>query len=268
MRIVCLSDTHGHQNNFPVPDGDLLIHGGDFCQSGSEKEVERFASWLKRLPHRWKVVVAGNHDWLFQKQPELARTYLEPEAIYLQDSGCEIEGLSLWGAPWQPWFMDWAFNLPRKGLAIRKKWNLIPMTTDLLITHGPPFRILDEVRPRVGGWTLEPQASTGPLGCEELAIRLRAVRPRLHVFGHIHDGYGVQEKDGTLYVNASICDEDYKPVNRAIVIDLDDEMNLRQVPWRTSKESRASDSNSDVRSDPPRGRHSALIRSKKHEEQS
>lgn len=209
MRIVCLSDTHTLQNNFKVPEGDVLIHAGDFCNTGSERDVHKFAKWIDRLPHTHKVVVAGNHDWFFQKQPELARVYLEPDVIYLQDSGCEIEGLKFWGSPWQPWFMDWAFNLPRNGSKIREKWNLIPIDTNILITHGPPFGILDQVE-------------GGPhLGCEELALRLPAVRPGLHVFGHIHDSAGALKSEGTLHVNASICDEQYKPIQPAIVVDVD-----------------------------------------------
>ena len=220
MRIVCLSDTHCLQNHFKVPDGDVLIHAGDFCNTGSERDVHKFATWFHRLPHRHKVVVAGNHDWFFQKQPELARAYLEPGAIYLQDSGCEIAGLKFWGSPWQPWFMDWAFNLPRRGIRLREIWNQIPIDTDVLITHSPPHGILDEVHRRPAAWGPE-KGPSGPFGCEELALRLPAVKPKLHVFGHIHDSYGSLEQEGTLFVNACICDEDYKPMHPAIVVDVD-----------------------------------------------
>ncbi|WP_005034601.1 metallophosphatase domain-containing protein [Holophaga foetida] len=220
MRLVCLSDTHGEQDHFKIPDGDILIHAGDFCSMGSEREVLKVAQWLTRLPHRWKIVVAGNHDRLFEQQPEVARAMMGPGILYLQDSGCEIEGLRFWGSPWQPWFQSWAFNLPRKGAKLREKWNLIPIDTDALITHGPPHGILDSVRPRMTAWGPSEEGS-GPLGCEELAIRLATVRPRLHVFGHIHDGYGFAEKDSTTYVNASVCNEDYQPVNPIWIVDLE-----------------------------------------------
>ena len=221
MRIVCIADTHGLHGQFGLPDGDVLIHAGDSCNTGNKGDVVRFAKWLGKLPHQWKIVIAGNHDWFFQKQPDFARSYIEQNAIYLQDSGCEIEGLKFWGSPWQPWFMDWAFNLPRKGARLREMWNQIPFDTDVLITHCPPHSILDEVHPRIGGWDLEQQKGSGPLGCEELAIRLKAVCPKLHVFGHIHDSYGHLVKDGTTYVNASICDENYRPINRPVVLDVD-----------------------------------------------
>lgn len=220
MRIVCLSDTHGHHDRIHVPDGDVLIHSGDFCHRGLERDVLAFAAWLDRLPHKHKVVVAGNHDRFFEQKPELARTYLEPHVIYLQDSGCVIDGLTFWGAPWQPWFMDWAFNLPRKGAALREKWNKIPFKTDVLITHGPPHGILDQVRPPTDGWDSE--ASTmEPLGCEELRIRVLAIHPILHVFGHIHEGYGTLHLNDTTFVNASICSDEYRPIHAPVVVDLD-----------------------------------------------
>lgn len=218
MRLVCLSDTHGLHEEISVPEGDVLIHAGDLCNTGSKGDVQRFAAWIKRLPHPWKVVIAGNHDWYFQQQPRWARASLEPEVIYLQDSGCVIEGLKIWGSPWQPWFMDWAFNLPRGGTALQEKWDQIPLDTDVLITHGPPYGVRDEVRKPLtpGGGVV---ASSGPLGCEVLRDRLDVVRPGLHVFGHIHDGYGHQRRNGTLHVNAAICTEQYQPTHSPVIVD-------------------------------------------------
>lgn len=208
MRLVLLSDTH-LRKGLKVPDGDVLIHAGDLTEAGEERAIAKAAIWLDNLPHRHKLIIAGNHDWLFQCNPKLARIYMEPYLTYLEDSGCEIEGLNFWGSPWQPWFHDWAFNLPRKGAEIREKWNRIPLNTNVLITHGPPYGILDQVD---GG---------DHLGCEELALRVAAVRPRLHVFGHIHDGYGTLEKDGTLYVNACVLNEQYRIAHRPVVLDID-----------------------------------------------
>ncbi len=219
MRLVCLSDTHSLHDRIKVPDGDVLIHAGDFCNTGIERDVHKFAKWIDRLPHTIKIVIAGNHDWFFQKQPELARAYLEPGMIYLQDSGIELGGTTFWGSPWQPWFNDWAFNLPRKGIKIREKWNLIPMDTDVLITHGPPHGVLDVVSTGQARAN-EVIGTSGPLGCEELAIRVATVKPKVHIFGHIHDGYGSLDYEGTRFVNACICDEGYRPVNTPIVIDV------------------------------------------------
>jgi predicted phosphohydrolase len=213
MRIVCLSDTHNRFKGLAVPEGDVLIHAGDGTETGDFRGVTDFLAWIDRQPHPLKIIIAGNHDWMFQREPDIAQMLLRDTysgITYLQDAGCEIDGFKYWGSPWQPWFHDWAFNLPRKGMGLREKWIAIPTETDVLITHSPPHGILDQIE------------GTGPhLGCEELAARLPDVRPRVHVFGHIHSGHGVWENDGTLYLNACILDERYKIAYRPLVFDLD-----------------------------------------------
>ena len=219
MRIVCVSDTHGHHAGLAVPDGDLLIHAGDATMAGRPEELDQFDAWLGTLPHRHKVVIAGNHDRLFEDQPEEARRHIT-NALYLQDAEHVVEGLRIWGSPWQPWFLSWAFNLKR-GAPLRAKWALIPPGIDVLVTHGPPHKIRDRVKGAMAQG-LNIALGHGPnVGCEELREAVRRVRPRLHVFGHIHEGYGREEADGTLFVNASTCDEDYRPVNPPVVVDLD-----------------------------------------------
>jgi len=204
-RIVCLSDTHGRHASLAVPEGDVLVHAGDFSMNGRPEEIERFDRWLAGLPHAHKVVIAGNHDFLFEHEPERARGLLT-SAHYLCDELVELDGLRLFGSPWQPWFHDWAFNLPR-GPALAAKWARIPAGVDVLVTHGPPHGILDR--------TVHGEA----VGCEDLTLALARVRPRVHVFGHIHEGHGRLERDGTLFVNASNLDERYRPVNAPIVVE-------------------------------------------------
>lgn len=207
MKIVCLSDTHNCNEEIVVPDGDVLIHAGDATNSGTIGEIVLFNEWFANLPHKHKIFVAGNHDWLFETNNSAARKLLDDKIVYLQDSAVEVEGLKIYGSPWQPRFFDWAFNLNR-GAEIAEKWRLIPDETDVLITHGPPHGILDET-PR------------GDLaGCEELRKRVEIVRPKLHVFGHIHHGYGATEKFGVKFANASNCDEDYFPANAPLVFNL------------------------------------------------
>ena len=210
MKIVCISDTH-LQHDFSIPDGDLLIHAGDGTGLGSLPEIRRWFEWLVALPHRHKLVIAGNHDKSFENGPFEARrlitTYLERGITYLQDSGCAIGGLKFWGSPWQPWFYDWAFNLER-GEPLRKKWALIPDVTDVLITHGPPAGLLDRC----------PDGRR--VGCDELRSRIDRLKLRLHVFGHIHCENGTTNVNGTTFVNASICDESYRPTGTAFVVDL------------------------------------------------
>ena len=206
MRLVLLSDTHQRHDKIVVPDGDVLVHAGDFSSRGAKNEVERFNAWLGTLPHRHKVVIAGNHDFLFERDPERARALLV-HAHYLQDDLAEVAGLRIWGSPWQPWFFDWAFNLAR-GPALAARWALVPEGVDVLLTHGPPARILDLT------------AREEHVGCQDLAEAIPRIRPRLHVFGHIHESYGRSEREGTTYVNASNCDLGYRPVQPPIVVEL------------------------------------------------
>ncbi len=209
MRIVCMSDTHLRQN-FAVPDGDVLIHAGDGTGSGHWKEVAKWLNWVAAFPHAHKIVVAGNHDWLFERTPELVPSLIPAGVVYLQDAGAEIDGVRFWGSPWQPEFHDWAFNLPR-GKALAERWDLIPRNTDVLITHGPPHGILDQL----------PAPDRRNVGCEDLLNRLADLpRLRLHVFGHIHDAYGQVSRGGVRFVNASICNEDYLACRAPIVVDL------------------------------------------------
>lgn len=188
MRLVLLADTHGYHAEMQVPDADVLIHAGDFTRRGGLDEVRDFDDWLAALPHPHKIVIAGNHDWAFQETPSAARAALA-HATYLQDEAVEIDGVLFWGSPWQPRFMDWAFNLDR-GAPLAEKWALIPSAVDVLITHGPPYGILDVVR-------------RGHVGCEALRERLTALHPRLHVFGHIHETPGIEVHDQITFVNAA-----------------------------------------------------------------
>lgn len=208
-RLVLLSDTHGSHDAVRVPDGDVLVHAGDFTRSGRAHEVEAFARFLGRLPHAHKIVVAGNHDFLFEREPERAAALLADVATYLCDGGAEAAGLTFWGSPWQPWFHDWAFNLPR-GAALAEKWALAPAGVDVLVTHGPPFGVLDRVAR--GG---------GSVGCEALTAALSRIAPKLHVFGHIHEAYGTEHRAGILHVNASVCDLRYEPVQPPITVDVE-----------------------------------------------
>ncbi len=206
MRIVCLSDTHCRSDDFKVPEGDVLIIAGDVCLRGSLSELQTFDAFLGQLPHQHKLFVAGNHDFPFAYVETAKAKTLLKNAIYLENSGVEIDGVKFWGSPWQPEFYDWAFNLPR-GRQLAEMWALIPDDTDVLITHTPPYGILDQVE-------------TGELvGCEDLREALLRVKPKLHVFGHIHQCYGFIRDNGTTYINACICNEDYYAINRPIVFD-------------------------------------------------
>ena len=204
IKIDCVSDLHGA---YPVLyGGDLLIVAGDLTACDRLDQYAQFFIWLARQQYRKKVVRGGNHDGFFTgvNPKEAAKELVGMGGYdfeYLCDSACEFEGYKIWGAPWTPIFYDWHFMLNRQDIA--KKWALIPEDTDILITHGPPFGTLDTVSPR----------RTHRCGCEELASRLEQLQDlKLHVFGHIHgSGLSYIKKGDTVFVNASILDEDYRP---------------------------------------------------------
>lgn len=209
MRCVLLSDTHNRHYSVKVPDGDVLVHAGDLTMRGTLSEIGEAIDWLVSLPHRHKLFIAGNHDFAFQESPEDARALVPPELTYLEDSGITIEGRRFWGAPWQPWFHDWAFNLSR-GPELARCWQRIPEETEVLITHGPPFGILDRV------------TAGESVGCQDLTARLTALAElRIHAFGHIHEARGVLDWGGKRFVNAACCDRRYRPTGVPVVVDLD-----------------------------------------------
>ncbi|PIQ25197.1 metallophosphoesterase [bacterium (Candidatus Blackallbacteria) CG17_big_fil_post_rev_8_21_14_2_50_48_46] len=205
MRLVCISDTHGRHAELTIPEGDLLLHAGDFSKRGKPSEIEDFNAWLKTLPHPHKIVIAGNHDFLFEQAPEQARKLLNA-ALYLEDSGVEIDGLKIWGSPVSPRFFDWAFNRSR-GEEIRRHWQQIPHATDLVLVHGPPAGILDKT------WLGQ------SVGCKDLNQALAQIRPKAVVFGHIHESYGVLKHAETLYINASSLDRHYRPQHPPVVLE-------------------------------------------------
>jgi Icc-related predicted phosphoesterase len=204
--IVFLADTHGFHRRIKIPEGDIVIFAGDICSYGDLSELDDFNAFLGQLPHKYKIVVAGNHDVCLERYPEQSKSRLT-NAIYLQDQAITLLGIKFYGSPWQPQFMNWAFNLT-PGKALREKWDLIPADTDILVTHGPPYGFGDT------------NAEGEHVGDRELADAIGRVKPKIHVFGHIHEGYGSYKSAGTTLINASICDGMYMPTNPPVVVTL------------------------------------------------
>jgi len=205
MIIDCISDLHGYKPK--LEGGDLLIVAGDLTAGDTGKQHADYIKWQHQLPYKKIIFIAGNHDGHIQESPHLYIYGCERDAkvIYLEDFGIEYAGFKIWGSPWTPTFLNWHFMKDR-GEAIKDKWNLIPDDTDILITHGPPFGIQDQVK--------SPEKF---LGCEELRVTLgRLKRLKLHVFGHIHECYGKVKVNGVIHVNACIMDEHYRPLNKPI----------------------------------------------------
>lgn len=215
MKLVCISDTHNTLKYIVdrIPDGDVLIHAGDFTSMGTKAEIEEFNEAMGMLPHKHKIVIAGNHDIGFEANPEEAQALLS-SVTYLEDSGVEIDGVKFWGSPWQPQFFDWAFNLHR-GPQLAEKWALIPDDTNVLITHGPPLGIRDLTH-RQGRLAM---ANTG---CKDLQREvLNRIKPKVHVFGHIHESYGVSTIQGIHFINASILNEKYQIQNKPVIYNIE-----------------------------------------------
>lgn len=218
MKIVALSDTHCQHDKLVVPEGDLLLHAGDATYMGTLREMSDFARWFAYQPHANKVYVPGNHDWMMQRKPEEGRKLFESLGVtVLIDQEITIEGIRLYGSPHQPTFCDWAFNLPRNGPELKAKWDMIPEGLDVLITHGPPHKILD-----TEPGCFQPNGDTN-IGDELLTAKLAKMRhpPRMHVMGHIHGGHGQKHTDETKSFNVAICDPSYNPINPITVIDYD-----------------------------------------------
>lgn len=221
MKIACVSDTHTFGKQIEVPYADVLIHAGDHTFNGRRAQVESAMRWLSSLPHPHKVLVAGNHDFIFQEEKAgVIRRWIKryhPTLHYLQDSGIEIDGVKFYGSPWQPWFHDWAFNFSADHELGTKQahgvFSKIPEDTDVLITHGPPHGIMDAIGKKVHDWDIR-------VGCAALLYHVKRVKPKLHVFGHIHEGYGIQEQDGIKFVNAAICTRAYEPTNKPILVEI------------------------------------------------
>lgn len=215
MKITFISDTHGRHNQITkdLPGGDLLIHAGDISSMGYKQEIQDFCEWFDNIDnYTHKVFIAGNHDWGFQNNTEKVKEILDfyENITYLQDNEVLVGNslVSIYGSPWQPEFYNWAFNLPRKGVELKEKWDNIPSNTDILITHGPAYGYVDKVIGR-----------TENLGCELLTERIKQLKPKIHVCGHIHSGYGYTFDGDTHYINASVLNESYVYYNKPLTID-------------------------------------------------
>jgi predicted phosphohydrolase len=214
MKIVALSDLHGYLPT--VPDCDLLLLAGDLTPVWNHELFDQarwldteFRAWLAGLPARHIVGVAGNHDFVFERAP-----YLLPRDLpwtYLEDEGTEWQGLRIYGTPWQLPFCDWAFNLPPE--ALRRQWARIPDDTDVLVLHSPPFGYGDGVPTPDGG--------VRRCGCPHLLQRIEAIRPRLAVFGHIHEGRGEWQLGPTRLANVTFLDALYRPAYKPWTWELD-----------------------------------------------
>ena len=218
MKILCISDTHTKHDqiinpliNNPDRDIDTIVCAGDVSSRGYKQEIKQFLDWYSKLKFENKILIAGNHDFFFEQgQPEDIAELLAnyPSVTYLNDSGVEIDGIKFWGSPVQPWFFNWAFN--RVDRTIIKHWDMIPLDTDVLITHGPIKGFVDRTR---GG---------EHVGCPYLLEKVMELKDlKLHVCGHIHEAYGEHTfVNGAKFVNASVLNLNYTMAHNPILIEI------------------------------------------------
>ena len=220
MRITFISDTHGQHEALTnlLPGGDLLIHAGDFTNNGTKDEYREFASWWNAVPNYNKCIgIAGNHDI---SPISIFEPFRLARAIYLENEYCHLKGwsrpldgeksgyfLGVYGSPYTPAF--WGDFQAERGPQIKAVWDKIPDYIDILITHGPAFGVLD----------YDAQSPEGHLGCQDLKEAIERVRPKIHVCGHIHSGYGYCFNGHTHFINASILDNQNRLANHPITVD-------------------------------------------------
>jgi len=213
MLVAIISDTHNKHDQISVPDADLLVHCGDYSIHGSLVELMQFNKWLGTLPHKRKLVIPGNHDFICEDLPILAKKEMS-NATLLIDELIEIDGKRIYGSPWTPKYGKWAFMLPRVEMA--RIWEKVPENLDLLMTHGPPRRVMD--------LTVRDNSN---VGCVSLLETCQRLAPKHHAFGHIHEGYGettiawgYSGITNTHFINAAICTVAYEPTNKPILVEI------------------------------------------------
>lgn len=206
MELICISDTHGDHEKLIVPEGDILIHAGDITENGTRREVMSFLQWFSLQPHPHKIFIAGNHDFYLEKLSVESLKKIIPENVfYLNESQIEIEGILFWGSPIIPGNDLWAFSETMET-KLREHWEKIPPAVDILITHSPPYGILDQTNDKK------------LLGCKILREIVAKIAPKYHIFGHLHDNYGVVKNGGTIFINATSFQSINKLVNNPIEI--------------------------------------------------
>lgn len=223
-KIVLISDVHGKWNKITIPECDLLISAGDYSFRGEMHMVKDFHTWLNKQPARHIISVQGNHE-TFADVGLAKAAALEacPNVHFIEHGAVEIEGLKIFGSAWTPWFYDWAYNAMRKlsdaqemqRPFIGDKWEDIPMDTEILITHGPAFGMLDQT------YYIDGVTPRERVGCDLLLQKIIQLENlKFHVCGHIHSGHGQKSFHGKQFYNASICGETYQADYEPIIVEI------------------------------------------------
>ena len=202
--IVAISDTHNHHDKLLLPKGDILIHAGDYSNIGTKDDTIRFLDWFSAQAHSVKIFIAGNHDFFPERKPEEFKAMIPGNVHYLCNELITAKGLRIWGSPYTPYYGGMAFN-KKRGKGSKAICDLIPDQIDILITHGPPQGVLDHTYRYTH------------VGCEELKIKVDQVKPRYHIFGHIHEQPGIEKVGDTTYMNATQVNLFYQLTRKPLV---------------------------------------------------
>ena len=217
LRIVAISDTHGAHREVLLADGDVLVHAGDITMDGEASVIEDFINWFSAQPFQHKIFIAGNHDHWAEKEPlKLQALAQEAGVHYLCNNGVVVEGVQFWGSPYTPEFMNWSFMLAAGSTT--QHWQQVPDNIDVLVTHGPPYSVLDEVTSPATA-TAQATEEDSHVGCTGLLQRVSQLGVPVHIFGHIHEGFGTHVIDQTRFFNVSQLDHHYQLANSPVVID-------------------------------------------------
>jgi len=209
MKLLLLSDTHGQNDILKnLPATDVLIHCGDSTRYGSMDNLREFAEAFGKCDASLKLLIAGNHDRCFQVHwAESERICSKNGIFYLQDSAVVWKGIKFWGIPWTPPFLNWYFMANEEKLI--EKWEQVSDDVDVLISHGPPYTILDRLTK--GG---------EHVGSIEQFDRVLLIGPTLNVFGHIHEAYGQEQYAGIDFINCSLLNFGYEMVNTPVIYEM------------------------------------------------
>lgn len=198
-KIVGMSDTHNQHKKLIVPECDILIHAGDATNRGEHNELAPFLNWMYEQKAKYKIYVPGNHDFYAETHPVRTRQMCEDRGItYLVDELVELDGTKIWGSPYTPKFGDWAFQYYTGEQALTH-WGLIRQGIDVLVTHGPPYQMLD------------PGLLDEAIGCYFLFYKVIEIKPKIHLFGHSHEGHGQKSFEGVHFYNVA-CGGAQNPV--------------------------------------------------------
>lgn len=229
-KLCCISDTHNRHEELILPPADCLVHTGDYSMMGEYAETLEFLHWIAKQGSKYQIVffLSGNHDFMAQDDPEsfneLCDLILPANVIHLNEKSHTFDGFTFYGHQFVPDLPNWAFSRSR-GKTMKMKTDLIPKC-DVLLSHGPPYGILDIVPRRTwrdeqdedGKWNIQDWSN---VGCQDLLERVEVIRPKLHAFGHIHEGHSkIYKNNYTTFINCAVLDGSYDFVGNPMIFEI------------------------------------------------